>query len=559
MDVLNNTLKGKYDLSDEYHDNGIKSVVWCLLSAFAIITVCSRSSFLYVFNLWDDANSYFTVGKCIFRGFVPYRDLFDQKGIMLYFIYGLASLISPTTFRGVYVMEILAAFFSLLAICKIYKMFLEPRTFPYILTPITGAVIYSSFNFYWGGGAEEFLFPFIMWGMYLSVKYFRRTYPETMGYGTVLAGGILAGCVFNIKFNSLGFFFGWMLMVFLADIIGDRMILKAIISCFVFLGGMGIATLPWVIYFGVHGAIRDWLYVYIYKNVFEYSKKLSFGERMATFYDIIKNHVLNNTTVYVFITIGIVYFLASAISTCLYEDRNSLRKRDRFFVPVEILELINLGVLFAFLMIVIFIGGVSLPYYSFPINGFVVFGFVPFCYIIEKFLKTRIERNTHGRNYNGAILEASAAFALSLISYAVAVAVSFFTSVNVKFMGITADQLWLYRFRDYIRDSGVEDPGLIVEFTFDVGLYTVLDIEPMCYYFQTQTLNMQEVLDYQKTYLHSGEADFVVTCDYQAEGTGDRYDLVMEEQCRFYDFDHTYYLYQRNSVPVEEEAMKDAG
>ena len=40
--------------------------------------ICTRSSLLYVFNLWDDANSYFTVGKCIFRGFVPYRDLFDQ-------------------------------------------------------------------------------------------------------------------------------------------------------------------------------------------------------------------------------------------------------------------------------------------------------------------------------------------------------------------------------------------------------------------------------------------------------------------------------------------------
>ena len=36
---------------------------------------------------------------------------------------------------------------------------------------------------------------------------------------------------------------------------------------------------------------NDWVYVYIYKNVFEYSKKLSFGERIAAFYDIMKNHV----------------------------------------------------------------------------------------------------------------------------------------------------------------------------------------------------------------------------------------------------------------------------
>ncbi|WP_026523053.1 hypothetical protein [Butyrivibrio sp. VCB2001] len=553
MDLFANTSKGKYDLSDDYKDGLLKPSLWCALCAFVTMLICSRSSFLYVFNLWDDANSYFTVGKCIFRGFVPYRDLFDQKGIMLYFIYGLGSLISATTFRGVFVMEIIAAFFSLLAILRIYQLFLEPRTFPYILTPITGAVIYSSANFYWGGSAEEFLFPFIMWGMYQSLRYFREVYPKVMPYKVVLVGGILAGCVLNIKFNSLGLFFAWMAMVFFADLLGEKAIAKAVISCFVFLGGMGIATLPWVIYFGIHGAIDDWVYVYIYKNVFEYSKKLTFGERIATFYDIIKNHVLNNFPVYLLITIGILYFLASTISSFIPDDRNSLKRRDRFFIHVEIFELINMGMLFAFLMIVIFIGGVSLPYYSFPINGFVVFGFIPFCYIIERFLKGRIEKNTHGRNYDGAILDSGLAFAFSLVSFAAAVVVVIFTSMNVKVMKLKAEDLWLYHFKDYIEASGVEDPGIILEYTFDVGLYTVLDVEPICYYFQTQTLNMQEVFDYQKQYVHNGEADFVVSVNGEAEGLGDRYDFVMKERCQFYDFDHTYYLYQRNDNPVTGE------
>lgn len=552
MDFFANTSKGKYDLNVDYEDGLAKPFLWCALSSFILMMICSRSSLLYVFNLWDDANSYFTVGKCIFRGFVPYRDLFDQKGIMLYFIYGIASLISPTTFRGVFVMEIIAAFFSMMAILRIYQLFLEPRTFPYILTPITGAVIYSGENFYWGGSAEEFLFPFIMWGMYLSLKYFRYRYPKTMPYKTVLIGGILAGCVLNIKFNSLGFFFAWMAMVFFADLLGEKDILKAIVSCFVFLGGMGIATLPWLIYFAVNRAVDDWFYVYIYKNVFEYSKKLTIAERAAKFYDIMKNHVFNNFAVYILITIGIVYFLASAISTAAYEDSNTLTKRNRFFIPIGIFELINMGMLFAFLLIVIFIGGVSLPYYSFPVNGFVVFGFVPFCYIIEKFLKRRIEKNTHGRNYDGAILDAGPAFAFSIVSMIISVFVVWFSSINVKTMNLKAEDLWLYRFKDYIESTQIENPGIIVEFTFDVGLYTVLDVEPICYYFQTQTLNMQEVLDYQKQYLHSGEADFVVTCDYEAEGIGDRYDLVMSERCEFYNFDHMYYLYQRNGNPVTE-------
>ncbi|MBE5830011.1 MAG: hypothetical protein E7305_11230 [Butyrivibrio sp.] len=490
--------------------------LWSLLSALVIITVCSRSSFLYAFNLWDDANSYFTVGKCIFRGFVPYRDLFDQKGPMLYFIYGFASLISPTTFIGVYIAEVIAAAASLLAIYRIYRLFLKTDVMPFVATPITGAVIYSSWNFWWGGSAEEFLFPFIMWGMYLSLDHFRNRYPKAMDYKTVLIGGLLAGCVFNLKFSSLGFFFGWMAFVFFADIVGGKALKKAIASCFVFLGGMGIATIPWILYFGVNGAIYDWLHVYIYKNVFEYSKSLPMGERVAVITDILKNHVLNNELAYFFIAVGVIYFIAAAIFT----------KR------VTVAELLNLGMLSFFLVFVLFIGAVSLPYYSFPVNGFVLFGFIPFCYIIE------------------GLISKKAGYVITAVSLIASFLISWLLSVNVRSMYLEPEDMFVYKFRDYIRDSGVQDPGIIVQFTFDVGLYTVLDEEPICYYFQTQTLNMEEVLEYQEQYLYSGEADFVVTCDHEAEGIDDRYDLVMEEPLTFDYFDHVYRLYQRNSNPA---------
>ncbi len=531
MDFLTNVKRGRYSFDDEHPENTFKSFFWSLFCALVIITICSRSSFLYVYNLWDDANSYFTMGKCIFRGFVPYRDLFDQKGIMLYFIYGLASLISATTFKGVYIMEIIAAGLSLFAVFKIFELFLDSEIMPYLLTPLTGAVMYSAIGFYWGGSAEEFLFPFILWGLYLSVRYFRNDFPEAMDYKTVLIGGVLAGCVLNIKFNSLGFFFAWMAVVFFADIIGSREIAKAFISCLVFLGGMLAATLPWIIYFGVNLAIDDWAYVYIYKNVFEYSKKVSLGERAYLFYDIIKNHALNNKLVFIFVFVGIAYFIASAIHTAVKGSES------RLFLELKISELVNLGMLLFFLVLVIFIGGVSLPYYIFPMNAFVLFGFVPLGF----FFKDILEDNAEGR-------------LLALISgcsVIIAFVICWFLSVNVKSIKLSEDDLFLFKFRNYIEKSGVEDPGIIVEFTFDVGLYTVLDVEPICYYYQTQTLNMDEVIEYQKQYLHSGEADFVVTKDTEAEGIGDRYDLVMQDRCVFHDFDHVYYLYQRNQTPVE--------
>ncbi len=272
--------------------------------------------------------------------------------------------------------------------------------------------------------------------------------------------------------------------------------------------------------------------MYIYKNVFEYSKKLTLGERAYKFYDIIKNHALNNKLVFVIVFIGMVYFTASAV--VLLVRRNRGKELPPYFIDLSVPELLNLGALLFFLVLVIFIGGVSLPYYPFPMNGFVVFGFIPFCYIIEKFLSEVLS------------------LILAAVSLVLALAAVWSLSVNVKSMYLKQEDLFLYKFRDYIVASGVEDPGIILEYTFDIGLYTVLDVEPICYYFQTQTLNMQEVLDYQKQYVHSGEADFVVSVGGEAEGLGDRYDLVMKDRCVFYDFDQTYFLYQRNSNPVTD-------
>ena len=59
-----------------------------LLAAFILLLFATRSSFLYPYNDWNDANSYFSVGKALFHGKMPYRDVFDQKGMYLYFFYG---------------------------------------------------------------------------------------------------------------------------------------------------------------------------------------------------------------------------------------------------------------------------------------------------------------------------------------------------------------------------------------------------------------------------------------------------------------------------------------
>lgn len=540
MDVFSYINLNKYDRPDDRSDRFPAWIVG-FLTAFIVITICSRSSFLYTFNLWDDANSYFTMGKCMFRGFVPYRDLFDQKGIFLYTIYGIASLISSTTFLGVYIFEVLAATFVCVGLLRIIQLFLRSDVVPFFMMPFAALAIYTSKCYYWGGSAEEFLFPFIVWGLYLSLCHFRMTYPETMPYRTVLLGGVLAGCVFHIKFNSLGFFFAWMAMVFFGDIIGCGIsaVKKAFISCFVFLMGMAATFIPGIIYFGVNSAIDDWYRVYIYKNVFEYSKRMSLGERLYKIWDIMTDHFYDNKFVYLTIFVGALYFTVALISSLISEDRYKLVKRDIVLLPLKIIEFVNIAALLLFLILVIFIGGVSITYYPFPINAFAVFGPIAVGYVIEGLYK-HLSREEFG--------ELTSAFGFVSIFGALLITgvLSYLVSPNVPSMKLKRDDIWLYKFRDYILESGIENPGILNEHGFDAGLYTVTDTVPICYYYQTQTLNIDEVLALQTSYSRNGTADFVLSINRTADGVDD-YEIVLREDFVTPDAEVTYFLYQKKS------------
>lgn len=73
----------------------------------ALATVTMSSSPLYVTNEWNDTNAMFTMGRSLVDGMVPFRDLVDQRGPVLYGIFAVASLISSTTFHGLFVIELL--------------------------------------------------------------------------------------------------------------------------------------------------------------------------------------------------------------------------------------------------------------------------------------------------------------------------------------------------------------------------------------------------------------------------------------------------------------------
>lgn len=501
----------------------ILGAVYLIAAAFLIMMAATRSSFLYPCNNWNDANSYFSVGKALFNGKMPYRDVFDQKGMYLYFFYGLCYLISHTTFIGVFLFEVILAAFDLFGICRILQLYVKKKT-ALITSPLVLAVIVSSFSFYWGGSAEEVCFPFLIWGLYFSLDYFQNKYPrETMNWKILLLNGFLAGMVANIKFTVLGFFFAWMMCVAFSFLV-QKDFPGAVKGCLVFLGGMALPFLPWLIYFGWNHGLYEWYWGYVHINVFVYSNLNEEGpslpQRIYTLSKLLYWVIRKNMIYFGFLIPGVIW-------NVLGREKNKL---ERF----------NTLALCFFLFLGIYVGGSELPYYALPLAVFTVLGFALLGRIAEWGIGCICEKRKEQRKemQHGKL----PVYAAGIVSAVLGVGIVFACSMNIPYMFEEKEDIFLYKFKEIVEE--VPDPTLLNIGCLDAGLYTVCDIVPSCRWFQTQTLAIDDVLKEQERYIREGQTDFVIARDDYPQVIFEKYDLEAEEAWYHEGQKFTYYLFR---------------
>ncbi len=488
-----------------------------IISAALFLMLATRSSFLYVFNNWDDVNSYFSMGKALFNGKILYREVFDQKGMYLYFIYALAYLVSHTSFLGVYLIEVVAASLDIIGFYRVLRLYVSER-FSVILAPFSFLVLIVSKSFWWGGSAEELCLPFYIFGLFFLARYFTVDYSErSMSLNVVFLAGLLAGFVANIKFTGLGFFFAWMMLSFFSFLAHGKL-KKGIKACFVFLFGMFIPFVPWIFYFIVKKSLFDWYYGYVYINVFLYPNT-SEGGLYAFVYNEAK-------ILYWLILDNLFYFVPVILGFLFSFFRRRQKLLSRFAVPV----------LFGFTFLGIFAGGRTLPYYSLPLSVFAVFGFA--------FLGSILDALFSKKNGNKKALLTG-----YICCNVLSIVAIFLLSMNVQFLSQKKEDYFLFRFRDEVLQK--EDPTLLNIGCLDAGLYTLTGIVPSCRWFQTQTLDIPEKENNpyyeQDRYIREGLTDFVIARDSYPEHIFDNYELIDQAKYSYSEYDFTYYLFEKKN------------
>ncbi len=499
--------------------NLIFPLLYIILAVFGIMFFGTRSSFYYPYNDWCDANSYFSLGKSMFNGLLPYRDVFDQKGPYLYFLYGLCYLISNKTFLGVFLMEIILGVFDVLGFFRILRLYLN-ETISLVLAPICLAVSVASYSFYMGGAAEEICLPCYVWGLYLILSYAKGRVGEKDLPMFLVKEGILSGFVANIKFTGLGFFFGVMLWI-LIDLLLKKNIKKKVLyllkTCLWFLFGFILPFIPWLIYFSSKDGLYYWYWGYVDVNVFSYSnfggEGPSIMERIKGLIKILYYLIQKDMIYFIFIIPGMVYSVI----------QGKIKLWGRLLVPV----------LFAFLFLGIYVGGSELPYYALPLSVFAIFGFA----LLGKLMGILF----------GILIDKTALFKGIFLALGIMVsaALVFILSMNIPAHNIKKEDHFLTKCAAIIESSGIEDPTLLNVNCLDAGLYTVAGIVPNCQWFQTQTINSDVPYEEQARYIKEGLIDFVLARDAYPAVTTDSYDMVLEIPWSHEGYNSVYYLFRK--------------
>lgn len=442
------------------------AALFCLICAAALLMVCSMNSWLYPANPWVDVNIIATVGRGMFDGLVPYRDLFDHKGPLAFLIFGLGTELFSGRYYALYLFEVISVAGAMYFGWKTAKLY-RPGLSVAWMAPLC-AVLLSSEIFGSGGTCEELLLMPMAWSLYDLLRVWHQK--EPMRKATLLRNGFWAGCVLWVKFNLVAFYLVWMAAVALEVLVRERRLKSAIWMCLIFAGGVLLATVPWLIYFGANGALDDLFQGYFLQNATQYSAGMNVLKSIAL-------------ALYLQLRCGRWHALLLAVAglTVLLLPRRRMPVREKMLL-----------VLLASAMVVAMFCRMGILYY-----GVALAVFLPFALIPADALFQRIRR-----------IQVRWLVAVSAVAACVALVCG---DLSVRHLGASREDLPQTQVARILQESG-DDPTLLCYGGMDAGFYMAADIQPMVRRFTQNNMDSQNAwMEEQSRMVDAEIPDYIVT------------------------------------------------
>lgn len=483
-----------------------------VLMAGSFLAICSKSSFLYPMNDWVDVNCYFTMGRGLVHGKVIYAELFEQKGPLLYFLYGIVALISEHSFIGVYFLEVAAFALFLYYSGKCAELYLGNGRDVCFAMLVLAAVIPMSPAFEQGASAEEICLFLLSYSLY-QILYAVKNQKEISGKAA-FGIGISAAAALWIKYTFCGFYAGLALFVIIYYRVDKYSYKQLLRTMAFFVSGVMLLSVAVISYFVYHGAVLDLAEVYFYDNIFVYpGKKSALWILEFIWYCI--NTVLQNYLYAQFILVGLLWFFCN------------IKKRWR--------ESLAVYLSFGCLAITAIGPGRYHAYTGLILSAFSVFGIVAF---------VKVYRHM-GEICPVSLPPSAGRIGICLLPVAMLVC-AYVGSGNVYLMKYQKQDMPQYQFAEIM--SRTESATLLNYGFLDGGFYYAAGITPVGRFFCKLNVELPEMMEEQNDIVEQGAVDFVVTRDHRLEDYGidaSVYRCVEEIVFGDHAWQHTYYLYQK--------------
>lgn len=491
-------------------------LLWAMFLSLIFIGLASKSSPLYPMNDWVDVNCFFTVGRGILDGLVPYRDLYEQKGPVLYFVYALISLFSKESFWGVFLLEVVTFGLFLYFSGKLGQLYTGKSKVIYLVIAVLAAAVVTSWSFTHGGSVEQHSLFMLVYGMYSVLRALKEQ--RSLTFGEAFTNGIFSGIILWVKYTTLGFYLGLAVFVLIWYLTDETLRGKLLSTIGQFLLGIAAVTAVVLTYFVLNGAVSDLFRVYFYENIFLYSEEIQ-GSRWESIWNCLKLAVTYNT--------NFGWMIWSALFFFILKGKGQWK--------AGLMALLS----FAGLTIGTYWGGKPWDYYGLIFAAFCILGLI----VWVEFLRATNLFDLWHRWIPKHILSAIVAMAL-VLSFLLSNTLQF--NQNLYLTKYSKEDTVQYRFAKTIQT--VDDATLLNYGFLDGGFYFASGATPACRYFCYFNINPPEMWEEQNACIQNGDADFIVTRYYTLDQYGvdtSKYQLVDEADHPFdQNTTFTYYLYQ---------------
>lgn len=240
-----------------------KRDIWCLAGLFAGVI-----AFLLVFSTatsplapqwygWDSA-FFLLMGKMLRAGKLPYVDIFDMKGPIIFFLEALGQSIASGR-TGAFCLQILFDFATAALLFLSARLFLSRGR---SLFAVALSFVFFSITIFHGNMTEEYCLTPVALCLYLALRFLiqapeagSRPHPPACAF----VYGLCSAYIIWIKVTHGALIFS-IVLYFVCSLLWEKRFKALLCNALAYVAGLAVVTVPVLVWFARHGALYDLVY-----------------------------------------------------------------------------------------------------------------------------------------------------------------------------------------------------------------------------------------------------------------------------------------------------------